>query len=248
VANKEEPKLDDLGEAAPEYDVDDAGLPSPRRRALTIAAVILGVILALGVVTWAIGIGPFGYRLFAYGNVNLFVYNGTPHFAELEIDGAEYEIKPYEGEMLELTGGELEIDTTLRLVKKNPETGVHEITDEREHLETKSFTGSNETNWLYHVATEESTCLAITDMKAFYTDSGKPDPNIIGKVFKDERLRPLDYENVLYPQDALPDKIPGEIVWLAVVNCKLLKESPHLAKEKIGAPSRGGPAGPLAVC
>lgn len=223
------------GQPAPEYDeLDEPRPPGRGRRIATGLAVVAVIVGFIGLVTWAIGIGPFGWRLFRYGNLTLYVYNGTPHFAHVSIDGVDYEIKPYSGRTLNMTGGELEIETVLQLVETDLAARQSRITDTREPLEKLSFTGTSESPWLYHVALPESTCLAVTDLKPFY-DGSREDPRILDTVFKDARLRPLPYHNVIFPQEAMPDKISDELIWLAVVNCSLLREAPHLAQQKIMA-------------
>ena len=196
-----------------------------RRKRLLISAALVSIvaIAGIGALTTFLGIGPFGYRLFRYGMVKVFVYNGTPHFAEIEVEGSRYEIKPYEGEILELVGGELKLSTTLNLVAENPTTKKAERTEQREFLEDQSFLASG-SNYLYHVALPDSTCLAIADMSSYYDGSGGGVPELVGTVFKDARLQELSVENIYFPQGTLPDKASPPVYWLAVVNCDVLRE------------------------
>ncbi len=206
---------------------DEWATPSRGRKVFTVVALVVGVLIALGGLTTLLGIGPFGYRLLRYGTVKIFVYNGTPHFAEVDVDGTVYDIKPYDGQTLEVVGGALVFDTTLRLVEEDVEKGIPYETDKHEHLERVEALVDG-SNWLYHVALPESTCLAITDMSAYYNQTAGGKPKLLEAVFKDNRLRPLDVDDVIYPRGFLPDKAEPPVIWLGVVACVLLEE-PALA-------------------
>lgn len=205
-------------------DMESAGSHSGKK---TIAAVVVVMLVVVCGVTMLLGIGPFGYRIFKYGMVKIHVYNGTPHFALVDIEGVDKEIPPFEGRTVEVVGGELEMSTVLQLVKENEE-GIPERTDELRPLETQSFVADDE-NFLYHVATEESACVAIVDMTSFYRKGATKDPRLVGTVPKDRRLQVLDTETVFYSQSVLPDQLlEPPMLWLPSVACSMLSDPAKL--------------------
>jgi len=184
---------------------------------------LAGLLLAaVGALTSWLGVGPFGWRYFKHGQSRIFIYNGTPHFALLDIDGNAFEVPPYRGRTYDVVGGDMAIHTRLQRVERNPDSGEFERTDTIDELEVRTFATERQ-NWLYHIAIPGSTCLAVTDVSALYGGSGGT-LEIIRAVFPEARLQPLPYDDVLYPQDILPDKGVPPVIWVAVVNCTVLAE------------------------
>ncbi|MDX9723269.1 MAG: hypothetical protein RBU37_21130 [Myxococcota bacterium] len=193
-----------------------------RRRLLGVVLTLLLVVTAVGVVTTLVGIGPFGIRLAQHGTIKVFVYNGTPHFAHINLDGMQHQIKPFEGKTVSCVGGELSIETELQLVERDEETRQAYKTEQRRFLERREFSASHQ-NYLYHIAEPSSSCLAIADMSTYYDGDSGGKLRLLGKVFPDSRLQPLDTEEVLYPSEVMPDKTADAVIWLGVVACDVLE-------------------------
>ena len=82
------------------------------RQLITSSAVVAVALIVLGVLTHLLGMGVFGYRLWLYGNNQVFLFNHTTRWVSVSIDGSTpTDVAPLSTEWAPIIGGTSHIVT-----------------------------------------------------------------------------------------------------------------------------------------
>ncbi len=166
------------------------------------------ILLIFGLVTWALGLGPFAYRQIFYGTSELYMLNMTDQHVEVTLDkGTAIPLKPEGVERTPILGG-----TTLLVTndKDGKTLEQHEI-----------FVDGNPI--FYNVQGER--CMVLSDVSSFYLNKADKGIKILKTFDKGQSIIPLPHDRIIWPRQTLRDQVKGAehgVAWIELVACSLL--------------------------
>ena len=195
---------------APMNDAEEDYSPpgQPWKLYLLLGVAAIGV---FGVITWALGLGPFAYRQIYYGTSRVYILNVTDHPVQVTLDsGSAFEVVPQGIARKPILGGTTTITTTDMAGKV-----IEEVEIFADGLPVA-----------YNI--EGGSCLVVSDVKSFY-NTGKRGHVEVTKTY-DQTVRTLELptHNVVWPRETTRDKVlePEKgVPWLEIVACALIDES-----------------------
>lgn len=174
---------------------------------LMYGAVVLAIVMIFGVVTWALGLGPFAYRQIWYGTSEIYMLNMSDKTVTVTLDnGVGLKIPPESAERTPILGG-----TTQIVAKADDGTVVDEF---------EVFVDGAPV--FYSVAGAK--CLALADVTSYYR-GGDKGIEVIKTYKKGSRVVKLPHDNIIWPRQTLRDQIKGGsgVAWIEMVACPLLE-------------------------
>lgn len=193
-----------------EHDELEPSPPSRRKTILTWALVGLGGLLAFGLLTWMLGVGPFAWRVIVYDSTELYVLNMSSEPVEVILDGGTaFEVPPEDARRKPIYGGVTHVETR----KKSGEL-----------IEEVEVTADGAPA-VYNVGGEA--CLALADVSSFYLPVPPTDKGVkVLRTFpKGERVVNLPTSRVIWPRKTLMDQVfeaDKGVDWVEIVACPLL--------------------------
>jgi len=193
-----------------QHDDLDLAPPSPRRAVLTWSLVALGGVLAFGLITWLLGVGPFAWRVLAFDSTELYVLNMGKEPVEVTLDGGTpFEVAPEDARRRPIYGG------TTHVVTRTKDGAL---------IEEIEVTADGAPA-VYNV--QGTACLALADVSSFFLKV--PPANKGVKVLKTfpqgERVVNLPNPRVIWPRKTLMDQVfdaDKGVAWVEIVACPLL--------------------------
>jgi hypothetical protein len=168
-------------------------------------SVILAVIVVFGVVTWALGLGPFAYRQIYYGTSEIYMLNMSDEAVTVTLDGGKpLELVPESADRTPLLGG-----TTHVITRKKDGTVLEEF---------DVFVDGAPV--FYNVAGAK--CLALSDVSSYYR-GGDKGIEVLATYGRGTKIIPLPHDNIIWPRQTLRDEVRGGagVAWIEMVACPL---------------------------
>lgn len=170
--------------------------------------IALGIALVFGLVTWALGLGPFAYRQILYGTSQVYILNMTEGPVEVTLDkGRPVVVAPESAERTPILGG-----TTHLVATKSGEL-IEEV---------DAFVDGHPL--VYNVGGAQ--CLVLSDVSSFYLGSANPAVEVKAVFGVGTKLIPLPHTRVIWPRETLRDQVQGAsegVAWLEIVGCSLIE-------------------------
>lgn len=181
-----------------------------RRYRIKILAVVLAVVGVASLLPLPFGGGLFGYRLFRYDRVHLYVANGLSEPITVDLSsGPATDFGASDVGHLMFRAGEVE------LVAYREDGSV---------LESLEFYTDNASVFY---SPGGAMCFAVMDISPMYRGAGQPEPIVfIDGVNSDDRLFNLPEGTFVAPRGTAPDAVPSgtQVTWIDDVACQLLDE------------------------
>lgn len=166
------------------------------------------VVLAFGLITWMLGLGPFAYRQILYGTTQVYVLNMTDQDVEVTLDkGTGLEVKAEQAQRAPVLGG------SSTLVTRDKQGKVIE--------EMEVFTDGRPL--FYNVGGQQ--CLVLAEVSSFYLPGRDKSVKIIEAFPKGTKIVPLPHDRMVWPRQTLRDQVKnaeGGVAWIEMVACSLL--------------------------
>ena len=188
-------------------DTPESEIRTPAPPVLMYAAVVVGVVLIFGVVTWALGLGPFAYRQIWYGTSEIYILNMSDEAVTVSLDGGSgLEVVPQSADRTPLLGG------TTHVVTRRKDGSVVEEFD--------VFVDGAPV--FYNVSGAK--CLAVADVSSYYR-GGDKGIEVLATYKLGTKVVPLPYDNMIWPRQTLRDEVRGGsgVAWIEMVACSLLE-------------------------
>lgn len=177
-------------------------------------AIFAAVVLAAGSIGHFSGVGFFSYRLFLYGQGDLYLLNMSKEPLYVEIPGHErVEVPPENAQIVEFVGGEMEAKV---------------FNADSKLLDTHKLDARN--SHAFIKLTQES-CLAVVELDPFYQGQKKQDILFKALLKEDTRVWIPESKNVVWPRKPFPSRLSSEDgpgLWVELVGCPLLEDPTFL--------------------
>lgn len=201
------------------------------------------VAVVIGAVGWLSGAGWFGWRQFAYGDIELFVVNFGDETRIVDVARhGTVEVEPESYEIADVVGGPQHV-----LVRD----------DQGQTVETHEFR-AEKSDALVRVGGEA--CLAVVDITPMYAGADDPEPvggetfRIVDGLRKSRTTYVPGSRNVVWPRQSFPpqlDETRGPGIWIEKVGCGHLEDPATLEtylkvrlEDRLGRDSGRGNAPP----
>lgn len=183
-------------------EIDIAVPPSGRGPAMV---AVLGLLLAVGGIPWAIGFGPFGHRLLTGDEIAVHVLN---------LSGGELRIELSFAADAMVEGGRMDTLTTLSggaTLRSVDSDGI--VRDEIE------FDADGP---VFYFAGDDQ-CFAVLDISDFYGgEEDEGDLQVVRRMPVGTNFHAFDADTIVLPRRVAPDQARGTVHWLEDVPCDLL--------------------------
>lgn len=171
---------------------------------------VLAVVGVAGLLPLPFGGGFFGYRLFRYDRVQLYVANGLSEPITVDLStGPATDFGASDVGNLTFRAGDVE------LVTYGPDGSV---------VESLEFFVDNQSVFY---SPGGAMCFAVMDISPMYRGEGQREPILfMGSVGSDDRLYNLPEGTFVAPRGTAPETVPGgtQVTWIDDVACQLLDE------------------------
>ncbi len=196
---------------SPDPQIEDDAVQVPSQPWLVYISIVLGIVMVFGLVTWALGLGPFAYRQIFYGTSEVYILNLGDVPVTVQLDqGNPIEVGPESAERTPILGG------TTTLITRDKDGKILE--------EKEVFVDGAPV--VYNVMGHR--CLVLSDVSSYYLGSPSPGVEVTSRHPKGTRIIPLPHERVIWPRETLRDQVTGAkdgVAWLEIVGCSLLDDS-----------------------
>jgi hypothetical protein len=178
------------------------------------------IVMAFGLITWLLGLGPFAYRQILYGTSQIYVLNMTDQDVEVTLDkGTGLEVKAQQAQRTPLLGG----TTTV-------------VTRDKQGKELERFDVSVDGNPVFYNVGGER-CLVLAEVSSFYLPGRDKGVKIIETFPKGTRVVPLPHTRMVWPRQTLRDEVSNAesgVAWIEMVACSLLDgEEQHVLESHL---------------
>jgi hypothetical protein len=194
---------------------EEETLPKPKKA--KILAVIFGVVVALlgaGSIGHFTGLGFFSYRLFLYGQGELYALNMSKEPLFLVVPGHDLlEVEAENARIVEIVGGTTRVEVR---DKEGNVKGEYDVTIKNSHAFLK-------------LTSDE--CLAVVELDPFYKGTRTQDIVIRAKLDEETRVWIPESKNVVWPRKTFPTRLSAEDgpgLWVELVGCPLLEDPTFL--------------------
>jgi hypothetical protein len=171
----------------------------------------LGILLFAGmlaVLPMTLGLGPFGYKLFRYDRVTMYVANGTDWEITVSVGNSSNQLPRMEVASFDFLAGE-DLHLTTR-------------TEDGELLEELVFSTDNQ-DVFYNV--DGALCFAMMNVSRLYHEQHQENPvEMIRGIDSDDRFVLIPEGVFIRPRGVAPSTVPGghQVTWIDDVACLLL--------------------------
>lgn len=188
--------------------------PGKMKRVLTFVGIGILVLLGMGSIGHLSGVGFFSYRLFLYGQGDLYLLNMSPEPLYVSIPGHDaVEVLAENAQIVEYVGGSFPVTVADASGK---EVATYNITAHNSHAFLK--------------LTQEE-CLAVVELDPFYRAGKSQDINFRALLNEDTRVWIPESKNVVWPRKTFPTRLSAEDgpgLWVELVGCPLLEDPTFL--------------------
>jgi len=165
-------------------------------------------LIAFGLITWLLGLGPFAYRQLIYGTSEVYILNLTDQDVEVTLDKSDpLAIQPDGYQRTPILGG------TTTLVTRNKAGEVLE--------RVTVFVDGNPV--VYNI--KGARCLVLSDVSTFYDPTKTNEVNVLATYEKGKTVVNLPNEKVIWPRETLRDEVKEAekgVSWVEIVACPMI--------------------------